>query len=231
VTTVDPVAPADVADYFAMVDVREASLLDSSGDVVFPPSGFPLLLPSALNQGYTLPPDMFAAGDTGVLQLRMDRTLGTSSIAFDTSTHIFAVAVRFVDTYTGFALRAFPTGSNSALWLPNADFDGDGFSNIVEFAMQTSPTSATSFPPVLAPTDVGGMVSFKVTKRPDAVVNYSIAVSFMGGTPVTITAKNPDWDIIETSTEYEVRTKVVVIPPNALGDYTATVQASEVILR
>lgn len=231
VTTVDAVDAADVPDYFAIVDVRPSSILDSSGEVVFPPSGFPLRLPTALEQTYTLPPDFFDAGDTGVLQLRMDRTLGTSSIAFDTSTNIYNVAVRFVDTYAGFALRAFPAGSDSRLWVANADFDGDGFSNIVEFAMQTNPDSVTSFPGVLAPVNDGGVVSFKITKRPDAVVNYSISVSYMGGTPVKITSKNPDWDIIETANEYEVRTKVAVIPPDALGDYTATVGASEAFLR
>ena len=202
--------------------------LDPPSNITFPPSATPLLIPNPLTTSYNLPPFFYAPGDTGFLQIRLDRALGTSAIAFDTSVRLFHFPIRFVSSYSGFRIVSFPVGSNSTVTAPTADFDGDGQTNILEFAMGTDPDDplSTSLPPVAFP-DIGGTVSFTVAKQPNIAVTYELAVSFMGGPPVVIKPGNPTWAITENSdTTYTITTLAPALP----ADFTATVVATEIKL-
>jgi hypothetical protein len=58
--------------------------------------------------------------------------------------------VFFIDSYQGWAGAlvppTFPSGTPSSQTKPNFDFDGDGWSNLEEFALQTNPADPASSP-------------------------------------------------------------------------------------
>lgn len=66
-------------------------------EIVFPPSGIPLSLDSPYEQYYNLPPGLFADGDTGTFVVQFERSLNTSTSAYDTSTRRFTFNIRFVE--------------------------------------------------------------------------------------------------------------------------------------
>lgn len=119
-----------------------------------------------------LPNWVFNPGDEGTLYLRMDRGY-RESIVTDASIRVWMVRIRFVDSYAGWALlnAAFPAGTTDEERAPYYDYDGDGASNLLEFALQTDPVN-----PASNPTAAGAVVPFineagqcevTVAKRPD----------------------------------------------------------------
>jgi len=121
--------------YFSIMNTAQDRLL-------FPPTvpQAPVLMATPAVQSYTLPPGFFQVGDEGVIELRHERTLPITPITYDRSLREFRMPVRFVDTYPGYAQRAFPLGSSGDTSV-DGDFDRDGMSNIEEYAYQF-PTNA-----------------------------------------------------------------------------------------
>ncbi len=96
--------------------------------------------------GYTFAPGLQLRA---VLDFR--RNAATSAAARDTSRRLFEWDVYLVDTYPGYAQQTYPTptfppGTPSAQMAPGYDFDGDGWTNFEEFALQTDPSNAASVP-------------------------------------------------------------------------------------
>ncbi|MBK1828758.1 hypothetical protein [Haloferula rosea] len=181
--------------------------------VLFPPSQTPLLLLNSFTQEYNLAPFFFAPGDVGLFRLRLDRTLASNAVAFDTSVRLFEFNVRFVDSYDGFKVISFPVGTSVTARAPNVDFDGDGFSNIVEFGLQTDPADVTDVPTNPLPIENGDdTVSFTLTKRPDAVAGYSFLISKDGGPFVEVKANSAEWDIV-TNDETTLTITTKDVPP------------------
>ena len=220
----------DATNTFPAVDQVRLSILDNlppitaldpPSNVTFPPSATPLLLPNPLTQTYNIPPFFYAPGDTGFFQLRINRALGTTSIAFDTSVRLFHFPIRFVKSYGGFRVLDFPVGTSTVLSDPAADFDLDGQSNVLEFAMGTDPTDplSVSVAPV-AIQNLDGTVSFTVPKQPNIALNYRFAVSFMGGPATVVSPGNAVWAITEDS---DVAYTITTIAPALAADFTATV--------
>jgi len=149
---------------------------------VFPPTGTGVTTVTPFESSYSIPPFLFEVGDFATFQVRYERNATANGVAFDNSVRIFSAFLRFVDSYTGFAVTAFPAGANRFQTQGKRDFDSDGVSNIKEFGCMTDPTSAASVPadPV-AIQNPDGTVSFMLTKRPDAWVKYDFRVSEDGG--------------------------------------------------
>lgn len=219
----------DTGNTIPNIDQLRLSVLDPTtvGDpmipelILFPPSQTPLLILNPLTQEYILPPFFFQVGDVGLMRLRFDRTLGSNAVAFDTSLRLFEVNIRFVDTYDGFKLIAFPLGASEVERRPGSDFDGDGQTNVYEFALQSDPADAGSTAPDPAPIpNFDGTVSFELTKRPDAIIAYSFSVSESGGPFRKINAGDPDW-IIETNDDTTLR--ITTVAPANAADFTARI--------
>lgn len=211
-------------------DVFRLAILDASEtDVLFPPSQTPLLLPNPFTHEYFLPPFFFEVGDVGVFQIRLDRFLGTSAVAFDTSVRLYNFNLRFVDSYPGFRQVTFPPGSLNIVAAAGRDFDGDDQSNILEFGMQSDPTDATSlgvFP--VAVQEADGRVSFTQPKRPDAAIRYEFLVSTNGGEFEKVTSKSESWNIV-VDDEFELRIESQAVADAA--SFTSTIEVREIILR
>jgi hypothetical protein len=105
-----------------------------------------VLLTNSTVSTYTLPP-VIPSGTKGVLEIAIDRSLqqGTS---VDSSNRKFQVPVIFVDRFSEYAQKSFNKSNNSKIL---DDFDGDGFNNLTEWALDSSATVRGSQPPPLVP--------------------------------------------------------------------------------
>ncbi|BCX46526.1 hypothetical protein HAHE_04340 [Haloferula helveola] len=225
-------------------DQYRFSIRDSIDEdiITFPPSATPIALTLSevlQDRGYTIPPGFYSPGDTGICQLRLDRFLGTTPVTFETSVRLFNFPIRFVATYAGFRTFGFGAGSAASnLTQANRDFDGDGFTNIEEWAQGTDPTDPLDFPapPAEATVTIGpdDFVTFTVNKLANALANYSFRVSEDGGVTFrTVKANDPDWAITtndDTSLVITAKRSTTDADPIMLGDFIAEVSVGEVTI-
>lgn len=146
--------------------------------------GFPFptifLGPDKYRGVYRIPPSILTPVDLSVpttvfAELRIERgDFGAAPYPSGyLATRSLQVRLQLVDTYAGFAfgLTRFDPGEDRT---PGADPDGDGFSNLIEFAMGSDPSDAVSIPGV-APSDIGVTPgSFEVTPLGDGRCNVSL---------------------------------------------------------
>ncbi|RYD37151.1 MAG: hypothetical protein EOP87_04100 [Verrucomicrobiaceae bacterium] len=120
---------------------------DANGFETFP-NDFPpvpnvrILLPSPVQNFYNLPPGFFAVGDNTVLELTLERDprVGLSAV----STRRFQLPITFVAGFPGAMAAAFPKDTPAALMEKNADPDGDGVSNWLEWLSGSDPYTANA---------------------------------------------------------------------------------------
>lgn len=164
-------------------DRVSVSMLDAMGDPFINGSGIPFptfyLQPVERYTGeYTLPPFFFVPGDSVTAQIGIERG-DFNATPFPTGylgMRNFQVNIDFIDTYEGFArFGVFPPGTDADLTAPDADFDGDGFSNLIEFALQSDPADAGSVPATV-PADIGGGApgTFVITPLPGGFCQIAV---------------------------------------------------------
>jgi len=142
----------------------------------YPPTYFPsyiapstdhILLTNPLVSSYTIPPITWLieiapqtlthpeiycikelnAGTKGMLELELARNAPVSGVIYDTSDRKFQIPVIFGNSYDAYAQKTF--GAAKAYSVPAAidqDFDGDGYSNMLEWVLNTNAASKTSTP-------------------------------------------------------------------------------------
>lgn len=172
--------------------------------IVFPPfpdainRDFPQLIGSnglGIATGYELGPDFFQPGRELYIEVEHRRNNGNNIIA-DISRRFFRWDVDLIDTYAGFQRAAFPAGTDDFLVEPGSDFDGDGFTNLQEFGLQTDlldPADVPNITPTLDP--FTNQCVLRVPKRPNigSSLTYQIQYSFDLETWITITRNDPVW--------------------------------------
>jgi hypothetical protein len=97
-------------------------------------------LPSPYSTSFAFPP-LLRGGSRGMLQLELGRSFNTGGAAYDFSSRKFEVPIVVVNRYTDFALT---NGITKADILD--DSDGDGFNNMTEWILDSSPRFAGSTP-------------------------------------------------------------------------------------
>lgn len=115
------------------------SILNEAEDfLTFPPTvpQSPVLLPTPVQQSYTMPPFFYEVGDEGVMNLQFQRNLPSNGIAYDVSFRQFRAKVRMVDSYLGYARITMPLGTGKRDLSPKGNVDHDSMGNIEEFAFQ-----------------------------------------------------------------------------------------------
>ena len=127
-------------------DVVEFAMLNDAGTIVYPVPNTPYRLDSPFLTKLNILPYVFTKGDTGFSQMSFSRGLSTSAVATDTSTRSWTWSTRFIDSYKGHDLYEFRTtsdapipgikvsGQPSKLRVATSDYDGDGITNIMEYA-------------------------------------------------------------------------------------------------
>ena len=169
-------------------------------DVIPPNPELPQLIGSrdlGIPRGYDLGPDFFGPDQELLVELEFVRNSPTGA-AIDRSSRTFQWDIDLIDTYTGFARENFDPGSLDTLIEPDADFDGDGYTNLEEFGLQTSPTDPASVPnptPVLIGND---QCYLEIAKRPavGSRLDYIMQYSSDQETWTTIEQGDPNWFIV-----------------------------------
>ena len=152
--------------------------------------------------GYDLGPDFFGPNEQFSVEIEFVRNSGVGS-AVDRSTRLYQWDIDLIDTYPGFVTEAFSPGTPNELLEPDADFDGDGYSNLEEFGLQTSPTDPASIPnptPALIGND---QCYLEVAKRPGvgSRLDYIMQYSSDQENWVTIEQGDPNWFIVFNNDE------------------------------
>lgn len=178
--------------------------------IVFPPfpddRAFPQLIGSnnlGIPSGYELGAGFFAPGLDLEVVLQFSRNLVTGN-SIDASTRTFRWNVSLVDSFNGFFANAFPFDANEDLIGPSDDFDDDGFTNLQEFGLQTSPSDPADVPVLATELDpFTNQCTLTVPKRPfvGESLDYLVQYSFDMEDFVTIDNDDPFWFIVTDNDE------------------------------
>ena len=148
--------------------------------------------------GYELGPDFFAPNQDLLIEVEFVREQPVGD-SVDRSVRFFRWDVSLVDTYEGFVRQEFPAQTPDELLEPEADFDGDGYTNLEEFGLQTDPLDPASVPNPTPTLDAfTQQCILDVPKRPgvgsqlDYLVQYSLDLE----TWITIEPGDPNWFIV-----------------------------------
>ena len=188
-----------------------------------------VLLANPLLKSGVIPPGMIQIvgpigtppSGEGMLRVQFQRALPTGGISYDTSLRTFELPIAFANTYAGWAAVRFPAGTSSVSRDPGADPDKDGAINSKEWQFNTDPMLATSKPPapVLAfvqgrslrstDTATSGYWETKHPKIPNAwpPIQYQYEFSTDLQNWSVVEADNPDWAVIETEEEIQIRSR------------------------
>lgn len=178
-------------------------IYDDAGALVYPSWRGRFKMPSAYTTSFRMLPNAFAKGTTGLCELYFDRAVVTSGIANDNSDRSFVWNIHFIDSYIGHQSYEYPylnteaavtgvkaAGKPSSLILPAGDYDGDGLSNLTEYAFtqddgdDTSTTlEYTSYnqftPPTTLPTTPAALVRPAPANAPAFYDSNTLGVDIM----------------------------------------------------
>ena len=149
--------------------------------IVFPPYPIGTLVGDrsefilgTLDNHYQLGPFFFNPGDSSDIRLTINRASLSSQTAIDVGSYDLSFRVQFIDTYEGFAIlgglgedTGFPFATTSSEREPDFDFDRDGASNLLEYALQSDVADPNERPAFLYALDEeAGSCTASLTKRP-----------------------------------------------------------------
>ncbi len=197
--------------------------------IVFPP--FPIQTPAGapdrqpfevglLDGGYNLGPLFFRPGDTATGRLDLQRSV-ESQFTIDQALRQLNFDVRFIDTYEGFALlggfygEGFPFGTPVAERAPDFDFDRDGVTNLMEYALGTDVADPGDVPSFEFLGNPGpGLCTATIEKRPFTGGSLSYFFEYSSNLKdwTTITPGDPYFTIVEDSRERLTVSNLGMIP-------------------
>jgi hypothetical protein len=184
--------------------------------IVFPP--YPIGTPpgdrsqfvlETLAGHYELGPFFFNPGDSVDSTLNIFRSSQSSQTSTDAGAYGLAYRVQFIDTYEGFAIlgglgddTGFPFATPSSEREPDYDFDRDGASNLLEYALSSDVADPNIRPAFLYALDEeAGSCTATLAKRP--FTGTSLAYFFEYSTDLrtwtTIGEDDPIFEITEDS--------------------------------
>jgi len=195
---------------------------------VYPPPGIqeevgPELIDLPTNR-YDLGTFFFDIGDQVTAAFDVRRNSPSTSLSDDTSQRIFYWDVNYVDTYSGFIQDPlslpFPPGTTDEYKTPDFDFDGDGYTNLEEYALLTDLADPADHPVILPQLDPDtGQCVVEFAKRPST--NTSIRYRLEYTTDLvnyqTIEVGDPLWFVeLDDENTYKVRTRFAAPPATCI---------------
>jgi len=187
--------------------------------IVFPP--YPIQTPptdrnqfivGTLDGQYELGPFFFNPSDSVDAHLEISRSSSSSAVTYDVGSYSLDFRVRYIDTYEGFALlgglegggfgadAGFPFGTPSSERATDYDFDRDGASNLLEYALGSDVANAQDRPTFeYALDEVAGGCTATLTKRPftGTSLEYFFEYSTDLRTWTTILEDDPIFEIVQ----------------------------------
>ncbi|HBE97023.1 MAG TPA: hypothetical protein DDW68_07605, partial [Verrucomicrobiales bacterium] len=180
---------------------------------------FPQEVPP-LTSTVTLGPFFFEPGEQLYAEVGFQRNFQGTAVTIDRSRRSFRWDLRLVDSYEGFRIsNNFPPRTLDELTAASADFDGDGMTNLEEFALQTDPADPASVFTLIPVIDqFTGQCVLTIPKRPNtgSLLTYRIQYSSDLVNWTTITSDDPLWSVTESDDEYAVLSKLGSPPANCI---------------
>jgi hypothetical protein len=229
--TTSYIAPSLDLAYFSIKQLTNPSDPLSDPDLtaipLFPdftgPTVTRVLLPSALDDSFTLAPNFLTAGETGVIDLEFEIFRPTTNVIFDNSIRRFRMPVKVLSVFTTSLSVALPPNSTTLERSADYDFDGDGIRNFTEWAFGSDPADAGSvpgIPVVTAPAPSNGIQKFSLAEQSSVLqykvdklkhsipkLKYTIEYSADMNTWTEIKTGDPSWIVEETEGELKVTSK------------------------
>ncbi len=190
------------------------------------PNDFPgarILMSTPRTTSYTLPSGFFRPtpanpNPSTMLEITLERDpLSGLGIV---NRRLFQLPIRFVNTFTGAMVSSFPEGTSAAMMDKDADPDGDGISNWVEWLSNTDPSkpnapktlSALSFVPpsaAKAGEPVSGYYEMSLDKAEGTIVGADVDVESSTDlkTWTLLTASDPQWSRVDEVSRIRVISK------------------------
>ena len=112
-----------------------------------------------------------------------------------------------------------PPRTPDELTAASADFDGDGMTNLEEFALETDPTDPASVYTLIPELDdITGQCRLTIPKRPNVgnFLTYRVQYSSDLVNWTTITSDDPLWLATESDTELVVLSRLNSPPANCM---------------
>ena len=198
----------NAATFFGNDELSFAVRERDTGLVRFPPVPFPEFNPDTrqligssqlgIPTGINIGSGFFAPNESLVAELEFRRDL-VDGASVDRSGRFFRWDIELIDSYQGFTTVGFPLGTTVAFTQPEFDFDGDGFTNLEEFGLQTDPADPASVPdttPFID--DVTQQCALDIPKRPaiGSTLTYLVQYSLDLENWITIEQGDPNWFIV-----------------------------------
>ena len=181
--------------------------------IVFPP--YPIevaggdrspFVVGTLDNHYELGPFFFNPGDSVDASLDLSRSSVSGQTSTDAGSYDLSFRVQFIDTYEGFAIlgglgddTGFPFATPSSEREPDYDFDRDGATNLLEYALGSNVADPNSRPAFLYALDEeAGSCTATLEKRPftGTSLDYFFEYSTDLRTWTTIGDEDPIFDIV-----------------------------------
>ena len=181
--------------------------------IVFPP--YPIevavgdrspFVVGTLDNHYELGPFFFNPGDSVDASLDLSRSSVSGQTSTDSGSYDLSFRVQFIDTYEGFAIlgglgddTGFPFATPSSEREPDYDFDRDGATNLLEYALGSNVADPNSRPAFLYALDEeAGSCTATLEKRPftGTSLDYFFEYSTDLRTWTTIGDDDPIFDIV-----------------------------------
>ncbi len=181
--------------------------------IVFPP--YPIevavgdrspFVVGTLDNHYELGPFFFNPGDSVDASLDLSRSSVSGQTSTDSGSYDLSFRVQFIDTYEGFAIlgglgddTGFPFATPSSEREPDYDFDRDGATNLLEYALGSDVADPNSRPAFLYALDEeAGSCTATLEKRPftGTSLDYFFEYSTDLRTWTTIGDDDPIFDIV-----------------------------------
>ena len=181
--------------------------------IVFPP--YPIevavgdrspFVVGTLDNHYELGPFFFNPGDSVDASLDLSRSSVSGQTSTDLGSYDLSFRVQFIDTYEGFAIlgglgddTGFPFATPSSEREPDYDFDRDGATNLLEYALGSDVADPNSRPAFLYALDEeAGSCTATLEKRPftGTSLDYFFEYSTDLRTWTTIGDDDPIFDIV-----------------------------------
>lgn len=169
---------------------------------------------------YELGPYFFQPGESVTGELDWRRNIEGGAATRDISQRILDFDINFIDTFPGFAFYSrspqlpdgFLFGTPTSERQPLLDKDGDGFNNLIEYALLSDLEDITKMPviepvPGVDPAVCSGMITKR--KYVGSSLIYQMEYSSDGVVWETI-LPGGDWDITQTDTELAVVSNVPI---------------------